>query len=285
MKHFKTYLFLGANILIIVLAFFIYKNAGQSLALLQQHAPHEQIVPHVNSFFFLSVPALIVPFVVFLILLVIEFSKKLSVLKEQQSVHEVKTDNISTLEEENKKLLEEQKIEQRRRESEQVLAKLKEGIREIAGQNIEEQEAIGTAILSLIAKHYNIVQGEIYLVTPLRAENQVLKLLTTYAYYIPEGKITQFEIGEGLIGQVAQAKAPLNLDTIPEGYILIASGLGKATPSNLLILPLCKDDNQLVGVIELATFKPFDAFDVKLFTEAGMLLAKLFIQEPIKISE
>ncbi|NLF42487.1 MAG: GAF domain-containing protein [Bacteroidales bacterium] len=285
MRNFKTYLYIGANILIIVLAFLIYKNAGQSLALLRQHAPHEEIIPHINYFFFLSVPALIVPFVVFLILLIVEFSKNISILKEQQSIQEVITDNKSTVEEENKKLLEEQKIEQRRRETEQISAKLKEGIREIEGQNIEEQEAIGTAILSLIAKHYNIVQGEIYLASPLKGENQVLKLLTTYAYYIPEGKITQFEIGEGLIGQVAQAKAPLNLDTIPEGFILIASGLGKATPSNLLILPLCTNDNQLVGVIELATFKPFDDFDVKLFNEAGMLLAKLFINETTKISE
>lgn len=285
MKGFKTYMFIFANLLLMVLAYFIFKNAGKAQLLLEQQADAKEVLPLINNFFFLAVPALVIPFLVFLILLILEVTSNAGKLNIIQ-VEEVQIDESQTnQDEENVKLLEEQRLKEREQHTERILQDLMVACQEIERKKLADPEDIGSAILSLIAKSYDIVQGEIYLTHASASSDPKLKLLTTYAYYIPEGKITEFEMGEGLIGQVAQAGAALNLDTIPEGYILIASGLGKATPSNLLITPILSADGKTVGVIELATFKPFDQFDVNVFKLAGENFAKLFVQEEAKISD
>ena len=43
---------------------------------------------------------------------------------------------------------------------------------------------------------------------------------------------------------------------VPEGYVKISSGLGEAAPANLAIVPILFED-QVLGVIELASFAPF----------------------------
>jgi len=285
MKGFKTYMFVFANLILLVLAYFIFKNAGQAHALLEQQADNTLVMPLVKNFMFLVVPALVIPFVVFLILLIIELTQNVGKLNVIQLEKAQIDDYQSMQDEENSKLLEEQRLKEREQACEFILKALTEGCQEIERKKLTEPEDIGSAILSLISKSYDIVQGEIYLAHTNAASEPKLKLLTTYAYYIPEGKITEFEMGEGLIGQVAQAQTALNLDTIPEGYILIASGLGKATPSNLLITPVLSYQGKLVGIIELATFKPFDQFDVNVFTKVGEFFAKLFDQEAAKISD
>jgi hypothetical protein len=78
------------------------------------------------------------------------------------------------------------------------------------------------------------------------------------AYGLPEGfSPAQFAPGEGLCGQAALEGEPLIIDNVPEDYLDVASGLGKAKPSFLYFLPIMKDKN-CVGLIELATFKKIE---------------------------
>ncbi len=136
----------------------------------------------------------------------------------------------------------------------------------------EKLNSIAKNILVEFADLFQIVQGEIYLI-----ENNKIRLLETYAYYVPEGKIIEFEIGDGLIGQVAKEKKSLTLDNIPENYITVASGLGKATPSNLIIFPLIYEQN-LIGIIELASFSKFSKYDEALCMNVSNILGKYFSQ-------
>ncbi|MER6218144.1 HAMP domain-containing protein [Streptomyces sp. NPDC001674] len=61
--------------------------------------------------------------------------------------------------------------------------------------------------------------------------------------------------GETLVGQAARSRRILTTDNVPPGY-LISSGLGGAAPANLIVLPILVED-QVLGVIELASFNPF----------------------------
>ncbi|WP_328972035.1 hybrid sensor histidine kinase/response regulator [Streptomyces sp. NBC_00239] len=61
--------------------------------------------------------------------------------------------------------------------------------------------------------------------------------------------------GETLVGQAARSRRILTTDNVPSGY-LISSGLGGAAPANLIVLPILVED-QVLGVIELASFNPF----------------------------
>jgi len=66
----------------------------------------------------------------------------------------------------------------------------------------------------------------------------------------------EFAIGEGLVGQCAFEKARILLTNVPSSYVKINSGLGKAKPANLIILPVVFENN-VKAVIELASLDTF----------------------------
>jgi signal transduction histidine kinase/HAMP domain-containing protein len=66
----------------------------------------------------------------------------------------------------------------------------------------------------------------------------------------------QIKLGQSLIGQVAKTKKPIVLSEVPPGYVRISSGIGKAAPLNLIVLPVVFED-QVLGVIEAGSFFPF----------------------------
>ena len=66
----------------------------------------------------------------------------------------------------------------------------------------------------------------------------------------------QYRLGQSLIGQAARSKRSIVAADLPEGYVKISSGLGEAPPANLAVLPILFED-QVLGVIELASFTPF----------------------------
>jgi signal transduction histidine kinase/HAMP domain-containing protein len=84
----------------------------------------------------------------------------------------------------------------------------------------------------------------------------MLKLTATYAYRQRKGVPNRFGLGEGLIGQCALEKKSILLTKVPPDYIQISSGLGEATPLNIIVLPILFEGN-VRAVIELASFHPF----------------------------
>ena len=62
------------------------------------------------------------------------------------------------------------------------------------------------------------------------------------------------------------------VDDVPDGYIKIVSGLGSASPRHLLIVPV-KKNNQVLGIIELASFTEVSEDQRKFVEEAAQLLA------------
>jgi len=68
---------------------------------------------------------------------------------------------------------------------------------------------------------------------------------------IPE----RFQAGEGLLGAAAVDKALRHIEDVPEGYLMVGSGLGQGQPRHLLILPALSDDS-VNAVIELGFLHP-----------------------------
>ena len=131
-----------------------------------------------------------------------------------------------------------------------------EGIREIIASE-EDEETTFTKALSLICRHMEASQAIAYQVKSTE-EYSYIEMLASFAYHAPEGEKTTYRFGEGLAGQVAKQGEQVVLDSVPEGYIEILSGLGKASPTHLIILPL-KHEDQVVGVVEIASFKEFSS--------------------------
>ena len=110
--------------------------------------------------------------------------------------------------------------------------------------------AISKNIISFLAKHLKAQMGAIYL---LDEENGNLTISGTYAFSKRKNLNETIEIGEGLAGQAAYEKEMIAISNVPEDYFNISSGTGKAIPRNVVVVPFTYE-NQLIGVIELASF-------------------------------
>lgn len=91
-------------------------------------------------------------------------------------------------------------------------------------------------------------------------------LLVSSAFYAGEEGVTpkeSFEIGQGLVGQSALDKLPINLTEAPDNYISVSSGFGESHPSYISIHPLLFED-ELMGVVEFASFTPFSVLQNEL---------------------
>src|SRR5260221_1724286 len=86
----------------------------------------------------------------------------------------------------------------------------------------------------------------------------ILKLTSSYAYRERKSVSNAFRLGEGLVGQCALEKKTILLTRVPADYIQISSGLGEASPLNIIVLPVLFE-GEVKAVIELASFHPFSA--------------------------
>jgi len=125
-------------------------------------------------------------------------------------------------------------------------------------------------VTSHLAKEMNASQAAYFSVQNRNGKN-VLKLTASFAYHIPESQEVIFEFGEGLTGQAAVEGKAVNLKKIPDGYITALSGLGKATPSNLMILPI-KNNGKIKGVLELSSFTEFSPEDEEYLTHISEII-------------
>ncbi|MFC3885628.1 response regulator [Bacillus songklensis] len=94
-----------------------------------------------------------------------------------------------------------------------------------------------------------------------------LDKLASYAAYHHNVGFESFRFGEGLVGQCAADKQPILLTSIPDDYyVKIASGTGMATPNYIILLPV-KFEDEVLGVIELASFQTFTPLQQMLLHE------------------
>lgn len=138
-------------------------------------------------------------------------------------------------------------------------------------QNANGQKEILQQGLNAICKQIEAGQGALYLTSESNGKRS-LELKSGFALSLAESQVIRFEFGEGLIGQAGSSGQNLYLDEVPEGYIKIVSGLGTASPRYLLIVAL-KKENEVKGVIELATFTSLKESVRKQVDEMAQILA------------
>lgn len=122
-------------------------------------------------------------------------------------------------------------------------------------------------MLGALARELEICQAAFYL-AEIHQDKRMVKLVESYAFSLPESKTIQYEFGEGLIGQAAREKKRMVIDDVPQGYLKVISGLGSASPSYLVIIPVCNDQNALVGIAEFASFKKLSSGELELIERA-----------------
>jgi PAS domain S-box-containing protein len=103
-------------------------------------------------------------------------------------------------------------------------------------------------------------------------DNSYLELVSTYAYDKQKFLKKRIELGEGLVGQAVLEAQTINMTHLPHDYISITSGLGDASPNALVIVPL-KLNEKIFGVLEMASFHPYEPFEIDFLEKLGESVA------------
>ncbi len=130
-------------------------------------------------------------------------------------------------------------------------------------------------IIRNIIQYLSANQGGIFLIDK-EEESTYLDLVAAYAFDRQKFLKKRIGIGEGLAGTCAMEKKTILLSKIPQDYMEITSGLGGAKPSCLLIVPLKKDEDVL-GVMEIASFSPFKPHEVEFVEKVAESIAAALI--------
>ncbi|HKK57960.1 MAG TPA: HAMP domain-containing protein [Salinivirga sp.] len=108
-------------------------------------------------------------------------------------------------------------------------------------------------VLSELISYIDANQGAFFILRNEDKKTSYLEKIAAVAYGRDKIAGEKEEIGKSIVGRAVFEKQSILMTKIPEDYIKITSGLGFATPRNLFIAPIIKDDDAL-GAIELATF-------------------------------
>ncbi len=153
---------------------------------------------------------------------------------------------------------EREELDRRQNWSSHGIAKFSEILRE----NQDNIEEFGYQIISNMVKYLDANQGGIFVVDDTENENPMLEMIAAYAYNRRKYLETVFEPGIGLVGRCFQEEETIFMTDIPDNYIKITSGLGDENPSCLLLVPL-KMNEKVFGVIELASFKIVESYQIE----------------------
>ncbi len=117
-------------------------------------------------------------------------------------------------------------------------------------------------LLRLLVQYTGANQGGMFLLNDHNVQDPFLELTACYAFGKKKYHQKRVDIGQGLLGQCFMEKETTFLSEIPQYYTTITSGLGEATPSFLLLIPM-KYNEDVLGVIELAYFKRPEKYKIE----------------------
>lgn len=139
---------------------------------------------------------------------------------------------------------------------------LKDGQSQLAQCVLGELSAdsVGKNVLEFFAEYLGAVVAAVYVRQPFGDFVRV----ANFGFSREQASMGQaFQLGEGLIGKVAEQNHIVSLNDLPPDYLKVKSGLGDARPTSVLIAPVANDDG-VNGVIELGFLRALEPKDAEL---------------------
>ncbi len=181
------------------------------------------------------------------------------------------TGQLKRKEEEMTKTLDELELSRKKDEERNWVAK---GINEMITilQSGEESSKIFDKVLSTLVKYCGMNQGALYVLQQNEDGQEVIKMVSCYAYERKKFIEGTIDPGNGLIGQAFLEGERTYLKNVPAGFVRITSGLGEATPRHLVIIPM-KVNKHVEGILELASFTEIEQHHFDLFDKLAETMA------------
>ncbi|MGY6560515.1 MAG: GAF domain-containing protein [Luteibaculaceae bacterium] len=127
-------------------------------------------------------------------------------------------------------------------------------------QKLKSTGDVGKSFLTKLSEELGLVQAVFF---NYSTRDKQLKAEGGYAV-TKDLETLFFEPGQGLVGEVYQTRKITILEKTPADYLKIESGLGNTGIASIALIPLQSGD-AVLGVLEVASFKPFDEFDKNFF--------------------
>jgi CheY-like chemotaxis protein/CHASE3 domain sensor protein len=131
-------------------------------------------------------------------------------------------------------------------------------------QGEQRLETLGDNVLGFLARYLDAQVGAMFIVEP---SGQFRRFA---GYALPPGNdatATSLRPGDGLAGQALKENRVLTVRDVPANYLPIASSLGEAIPTQLLIAP-ANDSGVVHAVVELGFFRSLRPSDLELLRRA-----------------
>lgn len=123
-------------------------------------------------------------------------------------------------------------------------------------------ETLSAQLIKELVRYVNCNQGGVFLIDNSDKENIFIKASALYAYEREKHENIKLNLGEGLIGQCVYEKQHIYLTDVPTNYVNITSGLGEATPTAVLIVPILLNED-IYGAVEIISFKTFEEHEIE----------------------
>ena len=148
---------------------------------------------------------------------------------------------------------------------------LKDGLNKLSLELSGEMglDKITSVSVSYISRYVDAGRGVIYLNDD---DKKSLHMVSSFAFTERDHLSNVYEYGNGVVGQVALEKKAIFLRNIPKNEAPISTGTIQTSPTNTYTYPLVYED-ELLGVIELASLTPFSAIQTAFLDESNQIIA------------
>jgi len=146
-------------------------------------------------------------------------------------------------------------------------------------QNIGE---LTEQVITYLAKYTGAQVGIFYIADEARN----MSLASSYAYQRSNNLSNTIAVGEGIVGQAVKEKQTILMSNVPKDYISVNSGLGQASPNNLMVIPILLE-GAVKGAIEIGRFGEFDEKAIELISRSneGIAMAINSAHDRVKMQD
>ena len=132
---------------------------------------------------------------------------------------------------------------------------------EILRRDNNNLELLAYNVIKNLVEYIGAIQGGFFLLQNSDNENKYFELTAFYAYGRKKYADKQIKWGKGIIGTSAVESKTIYLTDLPDSYISVTSGLGKANPRSIIVSPLIANE-ELFGVFEIASLKELEQHQI-----------------------